>query len=76
LSVFVAFWEIEMKVFTTGQAAKIMGCGVRKVRKLFDSGRLRGYRIPGSQDRRIPREYLIAFMQEHGIALDKLGDDN
>src|SRR6266850_758267 len=47
------------KVFTTGQVAKICKVAPRTVSKWFDSGRLRGYRIPGSQDRRIPREILI-----------------
>ena len=44
-----------MKVFTTGQVAKICKVAPRTVSKWFDSGRLKGYRIPGSQDRRIPR---------------------
>ena len=39
------------KVFTTGQVAKICKVAPRTVSKWFDSGRLRGYRIPGSQDR-------------------------
>ena len=52
-----------MKVFTTGQVAKICKVAPRTVSKWFDSGRLKGYRIPGSQDRRIPREYLIKFPQ-------------
>ena len=38
-----------MKVFTTGQVAKICKVAPRTVSKWFDSGRLRGYRIPGSQ---------------------------
>ena len=56
-----------MKVFTTGQVAKICKVAPRTVSKWFDSGRLKGYRIPGSQDRRIPREYLIKFLKEHGM---------
>src|SRR5262249_61528897 len=40
---------LEMKkVFTTGQVAKICKVAPRTVSKWFDSGRLRGYRIPGS----------------------------
>jgi DNA-binding response OmpR family regulator len=45
------------------------------VSKWFDSGRLRGYRIPGSQDRRIPREHLIRFLKEHGMPLGELEDE-
>src|SRR4051794_27460457 len=57
------------KVFTTGQVAKICKVAPRTVSKWFDSGRLRGYRIPGSQDRRIPREALIKFLKEYGMPL-------
>ena len=37
------------KVFTTGQVAKICKVAPRTVSKWFDSGRLRGYRIPGAR---------------------------
>lgn len=64
-----------MKVFTTGQVAKICKVGRKAVTKWFDSGRLKGYRIPGSPDRRIPRDYLIKFLKEHGMPLGDLEDD-
>jgi len=67
--------ERAMKVFTTGQVAKICKVAPRTVSKWFDSGRLKGYRIPGSQDRRIPREYLIKFLKEHGMPLGDLEDE-
>jgi excisionase family DNA binding protein len=60
------------KVYTTGQVAKICKVAPRTVSKWFDSGRLRGYRIPGSQDRRIPREHLLRFLKEHGMPLGEL----
>jgi excisionase family DNA binding protein len=63
------------KVFTTGQVAKICKVAPRTVSKWFDSGRLRGYRIPGSQDRRIPREQLIKFLKEHGMPLGELENE-
>lgn len=56
-----------MNVLTTGQVAKICRVAPRTVSKWFDSGRLKGYRIPGSQDRRIPYEYLEKFLKEHGM---------
>ncbi|MDD3586971.1 MAG: helix-turn-helix domain-containing protein [Thermoguttaceae bacterium] len=65
-----------MKVFTTGQVAKICKVAPRTVSKWFDSGRLKGYRIPGSQDRRIPREYLIKFLKEHGMPINGLEDES
>ena len=41
-------------VLTTGDVAKICNVAPRTVSKWFDSGQLKGYRIPGSKDRRIP----------------------
>jgi PleD family two-component response regulator len=64
-----------MKVFTTGQVARICTVAPRTVSKWFDSGRLKGYRIPGSHDRRIPRKYLIKFLKEHGMPLGDLEED-
>lgn len=59
-------------VLTTGQVAKICNVAPRTVSKWFDSGQLRGYRIPGSKDRRIPVQHLIRFMKAHGIPLNGL----
>lgn len=60
----------EKKVLTTGQVARICRVAPRTVSKWFDSGALRGYRIPGSKDRRIPVEQLVRFMRAHGMPLD------
>ena len=60
------------EVLTTGQVAKICQVAPRTVSKWFDSGQLRGYRIPGSKDRRIPLQQLIRFMKAHGIPLNGL----
>jgi excisionase family DNA binding protein len=57
---------------TTGQVAKICSVAPRTVSKWFDSGQLRGYRIPGSKDRRIPLAQLVRFMKAHGIPLNGL----
>jgi excisionase family DNA binding protein len=62
-------------VFTTGQVAKICQVAPRTVSKWFDSGKLRGYRIPGSQDRRIPRDQLIRFLKENGMPLGQLEEE-
>lgn len=66
------------KVFTIGQVAQICKVAPRTASKWFDSGRLKGYRIPGSQDRRVPQENLIKFMKENQIPIPddfKLGDE-
>jgi excisionase family DNA binding protein len=60
------------EVLTTGEVASICHVAPRTVSKWFDTGKLRGYRIPGSRDRRIPRQQLEAFMRAHGIPLDAL----
>jgi len=57
-------------VLTTGEVAKICSVAPRTVSKWFDSGQLRGYRIPGSKDRRIPLDQLVKFMRAHGIPLN------
>ena len=57
-------------VLTTGQVAEICHVAPRTVSKWFDSGQLKGYRVPGSKDRRIPVKDLIRFMRSHGLPLD------
>lgn len=59
-------------VYTTGEVAEICQLSQQTVIRCFDSGRLRGFRVPGSRFRRIPRESLIQFMKEHDIPLDQL----
>ena len=63
----------ESTVYTTGDVARICQVAPRTVSKWFDTGRLKGYRIPGSLDRRIPRDSLIEFMRSHGMPLGELG---
>jgi excisionase family DNA binding protein len=59
-------------VFTTGEVARICRVAPRTVSKWFDTGQLKGYRIPGSKDRRIPRDQLLRFMRAHGIPVKGL----
>ncbi|HOA52817.1 MAG: response regulator [Thermogutta sp.] len=59
-------------VFTTGEAAKICKVSQQTIIRCFDSGQLKGFRVPGSRFRRIPRDQLIAFMRENGIPIDNL----
>ena len=54
-------------VLTTGDVARICNVAPRTVSKWFDSGQLKGYRIPGSKDRRIPLSELIRFMKVHNM---------
>lgn len=59
-------------VYTTGEVARICNISQQTVIRCFDNGRLRGFRVPGSRFRRIPREQLIQFMRQNGIPLDQL----
>ncbi len=59
-------------VFTTGEAAEICKVSQQTIIRCFDSGRLKGFRVPGSRFRRIPREALIAFMKDNNIPPDAL----
>lgn len=54
---------------TTGEVARICNVAARTVSKWVDSGRLEGYRIPGSKDRRVHAQALLEFMKQHGIPL-------
>ncbi|NIP86447.1 MAG: response regulator [Planctomycetales bacterium] len=59
-------------VFTTGEAAKICKVSQQTIIRCFDSGQLKGFRVPGSRFRRIPREQLFHFMRDNGIPTDAL----
>ena len=48
-------------VFTTGEAAKICKVSQQNIIRCFDSGQLKGFRVPGSRFRRIPRDQLYAW---------------
>ena len=62
----------EKELFTTGEAAEICRVSQQTIIRCFDSGRVEGFRVPGSKFRRIPRQSLIKFMKENNIPLDYL----
>jgi len=57
-------------LFTTGEAAEVCKVSQQTIIRCFDSGRLEGFRVPGSRFRRIPRQSLIKFMKDNNIPLD------
>jgi len=59
-------------VFTTGEAARICKVSQQTIIRCFDNGSLKGFRVPGSRFRRIPRDQLFQFMKENGIPTDAL----
>ena len=60
------------QVFTTGEAAEICKVSQQTIIRCFDSGRLQGFRVPGSKFRRIPRAELLRFMRTNDIPTDLL----
>lgn len=57
-------------IFTTGEAAQLCKVSQQTIIRCFDSGRLKGFRVPGSRFRRIPRSALMTFIRENGIPAD------
>ncbi len=62
----------QKKVFTTGEAAQLCKVSQQTIIRCFDSGRLNGFRVPGSKFRRIPREELLRFMRQNGIPTETM----
>ena len=65
-------WIPMKTVFTTGEAAKICKVSQQTIIRCFDNGQLKGFRVPGSRFRRIPRDMLYKFMKDNGIPTDAL----
>jgi len=59
-------------LFTTGEAADVCKVSQQTIIRCFDAGRLKGFRVPGSRFRRIPRQSLVKFMKENNIPLDSI----
>lgn len=59
-------------MYTTGEAAEICRISQQTIIRCFDSGRVKGFRVPGSKFRRIPRQSLIEFMEANSIPFDGL----
>jgi excisionase family DNA binding protein len=64
------------KVYTTGEVARVLGININTVIKWFDEGKMQGFRLPTSNDRRIPLSSLKSFMEENSIPMDLLEEDS
>jgi two-component system, OmpR family, response regulator RpaA len=53
--------------YTTGDIARLCQVTKRTVITWIDSGKLKGYRIPGGRHRRVAAADLATFMKSHGI---------
>lgn len=59
-------------VFTSGEVAQICKISQQTVIRCFDNGRLKGFRVPGSKFRRVPRAELVRFMRDNNIPIENL----
>ncbi len=59
-------------ILSTGEAARICRVAPHTVSKWVDSGRIKGYCLPGSHKLRIPVKHLIAFLRANNMPLNEL----
>jgi len=52
---------------STTEAAEMCGVSHMTIIRCFDSGELKGYRVPGSRHRRLPKTSLVEFAQGHNL---------
>ncbi len=62
----------DKQIFTTGEAADVCKISQQTIIRCFDRGKLKGFRVPGSRFRRIPRDELVRFMRENDIPIESL----
>jgi hypothetical protein len=68
--------NLQTQFFTTGQVAKMCRVAMRTVAKWTDGGKLQCHRVPLSQNRRIPRDGLIAFLRKYNFPVPPELDDS
>ncbi len=52
------------QIMTTGECARKLGVSLRTIAKAIDNGVLPGWRVPGSQQRRVRREDFERMCQQ------------
>ena len=62
----------EQRIYTTGEAAALAKLSSRTIARLFDNGRLIGYRVPSSRQRRITADSLARLLEE---SMDKIPEE-
>jgi two-component system response regulator RpaA len=61
-------------VYSTGRIARALRVSSRTVGKWIDTEALKGYRLPGSNDRRVTRASLERFVRENGMPAEWLAE--
>ena len=72
LTKFLEVVPMTKDIYTIGQVAMLFRISPHTVVKLFDDKLLKGFKIPGSKHRRIPKNCLIEFMEKYQIPLNFL----
>ena len=54
------------RIYTNVEVAVICKVAIRSVNKWFDAKRLHGYWCFDANERRIPHQYLVAFLKRQG----------
>ncbi|GAB2190465.1 response regulator [Sessilibacter sp. MAH2] len=57
----------ELRVLTTGEAAKYCGVNFRTIIRWIERGRLKAYKLPGRGDHRIKQEDFVEFLRENEL---------
>jgi len=57
----------EHQYLTVHEAAEALRLSVSTVRRLFDTGVLTGFRVPGGEHRRIDRNSVLELQQRTGV---------
>lgn len=66
---------METGVYSTGEAAKICKVSQQTIIRCFDKGELKGFRVPMSRFRRIPKDSLEQFMRDNSIPIEWLNSE-
>ena len=59
----------EVRVLTTGEAAKYCGVNFRTIIRWIERGRLKAYKLPGRGDHRIREPDFVAFLMENDLPI-------
>jgi len=59
----------EVRVLTTGEAAKYCGVNFRTIIRWIERGKLKAYKLPGRGDHRIREEDFVTFLRENQLPI-------
>ncbi|GAA6166778.1 response regulator [Sessilibacter corallicola] len=59
----------EVRVLTTGEAAKYCGVNFRTIIRWIERGRLKAYKLPGRGDHRIREDDFVVFLKENDFPI-------